>query len=58
MTRSDYADKVNKVERLLNDPSISLDALRIWALLSELAGAAPYDVGEVDPSVRATGAGS
>ena len=49
MSRSEYVAKCNEVERLLNDPSISLDPLRIWSLLSELAGAAPFDVGDLDP---------
>ncbi len=36
--------KISEVDRLLNDPTISLDPMRIWSLLSELAGATPFDV--------------
>jgi hypothetical protein len=45
MTKDEYVAKVNEVDRLLNDPTVSLDPMRIWSLLSELAGATAFDVG-------------
>jgi hypothetical protein len=44
MTKDEYIAKVNEVDRLLNDPTVSLDPMRIWSLLSELAGATAFDV--------------
>jgi hypothetical protein len=48
MTRAEYAAKAHEVDRLLNDPSFSLDPMRIWTLLSELAGATAFDAGPDD----------
>jgi hypothetical protein len=45
VTKDEYVAKVSEIDRLLNDPAISLDPMRIWSLLSELAGATAFDVG-------------
>jgi hypothetical protein len=45
MTKDEYMAKVDEVDRLLNDPTVSLDPMRIWSLLSELAGTTAFDVG-------------
>lgn len=45
VTKDEYMAKIAEVDQLLNDPTVSLNPMRIWALLSELAGAIPFDVG-------------
>jgi hypothetical protein len=45
VTKDEYLVKVNEVDRLLNDPTISLDPMRIWFLLSELGADMPFESG-------------
>ena len=33
----EYQQKLDELDRLLNDPDAPLDAAKIWALLSEIA---------------------
>jgi hypothetical protein len=35
MTESDYARKLAELDRLLNDPDVSMQAGRVWELLAE-----------------------
>lgn len=37
MTDSDYASKLNELDRLLNDPEIPMEPARIWSLLAEIS---------------------
>lgn len=37
MTDEDYARKLDELDRLLNDPDIPMQPVRIWSLLGELA---------------------
>ncbi len=37
MTDSDYAGKVEELDRLLNDPEVPMQPHRIWMLLAEIA---------------------
>jgi hypothetical protein len=34
---AEYQQKLNEVDRLLNDPDAPLDAAKVWVLLSEIA---------------------
>ena len=45
MTSKDYASKQAELDRQLNDPEITLEPARIWALLEELAN---YSSKELD----------
>jgi hypothetical protein len=43
MTDAEYGQKLDELERLLNDPAAPLDAGRVWCLLFEIAPhAAPF----------------
>ncbi len=37
---TDRDGKVEEVDRLLNDPEVPMEALRVWELLDEIAGRA------------------
>ncbi len=37
MTDDDYARKLNELDRLLNDPDVSMNPERIWSLLAEVS---------------------
>ena len=37
MTQQDREQKLDEVERLLNDPSVQLEPSRVWSLLEEVA---------------------
>jgi hypothetical protein len=37
MTQDDYARKLDELDRLLNDPDVTLDPARVWALLADLS---------------------
>lgn len=37
MTDTDYARKLDEVERLLNDPNVRMEPARVWTLLAEIA---------------------
>ena len=37
MTETDYARKLDEVERLLNDPDVQMEPARVWSLLAEIA---------------------
>lgn len=37
MTETEYARKLDEVDRLLNDPDIPIDPARIWSLLADIA---------------------
>ncbi len=36
MTETEYAKKLEELDRQLNDPDIPMDPARVWALLDEL----------------------
>ncbi len=36
MTETELHIKLDEIERLLNDPDLSLQALRVWSLLAEV----------------------
>jgi len=49
MSESEYAHKLDELDRLLNDPDVPMQPHRIWSLLAEIAerdiavaGAGPY----------------
>lgn len=37
MTETEYARKLDEVERLLNDPDVRMEPARVWSLLAEIA---------------------
>jgi len=37
MTESEYASKLDELERLLNDPDVPMQPSRVWSLLAELS---------------------
>ena len=37
MTETEYARKLNELDRLLNDPDVPMEPSRIWSLLAEIA---------------------
>jgi hypothetical protein len=37
MTDSEYARKLDELERLLNDPEVQMEPGRVWSLLDEIA---------------------
>lgn len=47
MTDTDYASKLDELDRLLNDPEVPMEPERVWSLLAEIsvrdmAAAQPY----------------
>jgi hypothetical protein len=37
MTERDFDSKLNELDRLLNDPDVSLEPARVWSLLAEVS---------------------
>ncbi|MBN8875739.1 MAG: hypothetical protein J0H67_23115 [Rhodospirillales bacterium] len=37
MTDDEYARKLDELDRLLNDPEVSMQPARVWSLLAELS---------------------
>lgn len=37
MTEKDYQQKLDEVDRLLNDPDVAMEPARVWSLLAELS---------------------
>ena len=37
MTERDLTTKLSELDRLLNDPDVSLEPARVWSLLAEVA---------------------
>ncbi len=37
MTDRDFDQKLDELDRLLNDPDVSLEPARVWSLLAEVA---------------------
>lgn len=37
MTESDYANKLDELDRLLNDPDVPMEPSRVWSLLAEIS---------------------
>ena len=37
MTDSEYACKLDELERLLNDPEVQMEPARVWSLLAEIS---------------------
>ncbi len=40
MTETEYARKMDELERLLNDPTVPMEPSRIWSLAAEISRAA------------------
>jgi hypothetical protein len=41
MTQTDLDEKLDEVDRLLNDPDVELEPSRVWKLLDEVANNQP-----------------
>jgi len=37
MTETEYARKLEELDRLLNDPDVPMEPARVWSLLAEIA---------------------
>ena len=37
MTETEYASKLDEVDRLLNDPRVKMEPALVWSLLAEIA---------------------
>ena len=37
MTETEYARKLDELDRLLNDPDVPIEPARVWSLLAEIA---------------------
>jgi hypothetical protein len=37
MTDQDYAQKLDELDRLLNDPEVPMEPARVWSLLAEIS---------------------
>jgi hypothetical protein len=37
MTERDFNSKLDELDRLLNDPAVSLEPSRVWSLLAEVS---------------------
>lgn len=37
MTETDYARKLDELDRLLNDPDVPMEPAKVWSLLAEIA---------------------
>ena len=37
MTESEYARKLDELDRLLNDPDVPMEPAKVWSLLAEIA---------------------
>ncbi len=37
MTDSEYARKLDELDRLLNDPDVPMEPAKVWSLLAEIA---------------------
>jgi hypothetical protein len=37
MTSTDYARKLDEIDRLLNDPDVTMEPARVWSLLAEIS---------------------
>jgi hypothetical protein len=42
MTETEYAGKLDELDRLLNDPDVPMQPSRVWSLLAEISC---YDLG-------------
>ena len=37
MTETEYARKLDELDRLLNDPDVPMEPAKVWSLLAEIA---------------------
>ena len=37
MTETDYTQKLDELDRLLNDPDVTMEPSRVWSILAELS---------------------
>jgi hypothetical protein len=37
MTETDYARKLDELDRLLNDPDLPMEPAKVWSLLAEIS---------------------
>ncbi len=49
MTQRDYILKADELDRLLNDPEVTLDPKMVWSLLAELSA---YDAMQAESIAR------
>ena len=49
MTDTEYARKLDELDRLLNDPAVPMEPDRVWSLLSEIARRARSPSHEAHP---------
>lgn len=38
MSKADLKDKLDELDRILNDPEVPMEPARVWSLLAEIAG--------------------
>jgi hypothetical protein len=38
VTEHDYDEKLDELDRLLNDPEVPMEPERVWSLLAEISG--------------------
>jgi hypothetical protein len=50
MTDADYSQKLDELDRLLNDPDVPMEPARVWSLLAEISH---HDVPALCEHVRA-----
>lgn len=44
MTETDFEQKLDELDRLLNDPEVALQPHRVWSLLAELSVPGPHQM--------------
>ena len=49
MTDRDFNQKLDELDRLLNDPTVSLEPARAWALLAEVSA---HDLARHQPTAQ------
>ena len=47
MTDTEYALKLDELDRLLNDPDVQMEPSRVWSLLAEISARENASVGNV-----------
>jgi hypothetical protein len=49
MTDRDFNQKLDELDRLLNDPTVSLEPARVWSLLAEVSA---HDLARHQPTAQ------
>jgi hypothetical protein len=50
MTDTEYARKLEELDRLLNDPDVPMEPARVWSLLAEISRHDMAGIGMAPPS--------